>query len=119
MASLKKRISEFCDELREGIAYIAFYKKGRSWEAEAFWQNSKDEFEPDDIQALENIFSIDRNAIIVNGYRDCPFTSYDEETGRGSSIDFMLSHIKWRYDARICSIEELLDRLYATSRLSE
>ena len=37
MASLRTMVGRFRNELREGVAYVAFWKNGRSWGAEAFW----------------------------------------------------------------------------------
>ena len=31
MASLRTMVGRFRDELREGVAYVAFWKNGRSW----------------------------------------------------------------------------------------
>ena len=37
MASLRTMVGLYKDELREGIAWVAFWREGRSWEASAFW----------------------------------------------------------------------------------
>lgn len=36
MASLRDMVSEYQDDLRNGIAWLAFWREGRSWQAEAF-----------------------------------------------------------------------------------
>lgn len=36
MASLRDVVSEYQDDLRNGIAWLAFWREGRSWQAEAF-----------------------------------------------------------------------------------
>lgn len=34
MASLRTMVGRFRDELREGVAYVVFWKNGKSWSAE-------------------------------------------------------------------------------------
>lgn len=36
MASLRDVVSEYQDDLRNGIVWLAFWREGRSWQAEAF-----------------------------------------------------------------------------------
>ena len=36
MASLRDTVKEYQEELRDGIAWVAFWKEGRSWNAEYF-----------------------------------------------------------------------------------
>ena len=37
MASLRTTAQQVIEEARDGIAWIALYKKGRGWEAACFW----------------------------------------------------------------------------------
>lgn len=108
MASLRKMVGEFKDELREGIAYVAFWKEGRSWNAEAFWMDDKGRFEVEDLDRVEEILDIDSLAIIVNGYNDCPFTFGDRDM-KASAINFMMEHIKWRYEEHRCMLVDLYE----------
>ena len=39
MASLKEIAREYRDEIMDGIAWVAIWKTGRSWNAKAFWLN--------------------------------------------------------------------------------
>ena len=74
MASLRTMVGRFRDELREGVAYVAFWKNGRSWGAEAFWldpgyfEDYGDAIEDDDAREMRQIINTDPNAIIVNGF---------------------------------------------------
>lgn len=69
MASLRKVVSEYRDELRDGIAWIAFWKEGRSWKAECFWLDVMDErLSVEDRVRLEEIADIDPGAVVLNGY---------------------------------------------------
>ncbi len=36
MASLRDSVKDYQDELKDGIAWVAFWKHGRSWNAEYF-----------------------------------------------------------------------------------
>ena len=36
MASLRDSVKDYQEELRDGIAWVAFWKQGRSWNAELF-----------------------------------------------------------------------------------
>ena len=47
-ASLRNTVKDYQDELKDGIAWVAFWREGRSWNADYFY------LEPDDaIQALD------------------------------------------------------------------
>lgn len=43
MASLKEIAREYRDEIMDGIAWVAIWKTGRSWNAKAFWLNLETE----------------------------------------------------------------------------
>lgn len=103
MASLRKLVGFLRDELRDGIANVVFWKDGRGWNAEVFYLDINDCFELEDIEKIEEILSIDKNAIIVDGYYTCPFTNGDED-GKASSIEFMTTHIRWRYEEHHCQL---------------
>lgn len=68
MASLRKVVSEYRDELRDGIAWVAFWKEGRSWKAECFYVEVDDSISAEDMKRLKGIQSIDPNAVVLNGY---------------------------------------------------
>ena len=103
MASLRTMVGRFRNELREGVAYVAFWKNGRSWGAEAFWldpgyfEDYGDAIEDDDAREMRQIINTDPNAIIVNGFESCPF-------GGESAVEHMLEHIRWRYEDHHCQL---------------
>lgn len=69
MASLRYIVNQFKDELRDGIAWLAFWKEGRSWKAECFWLDVFDErLSLEDKARLEKISGIDPGAVVLNGY---------------------------------------------------
>ena len=103
MASLRTMVGRFRNELREGVAYVAFWKNARGWGAEAFWldpgyfEDYGDAIEEDDAREMRQIINTDPNAIIVNGYESCPF---DDK----STVEYMLEHIQWRYEGHRCQL---------------
>ena len=48
MASLRDTVKDYQDELRDGIAWVAFWKQGRSWNAEYFHLDMDDTLYPED-----------------------------------------------------------------------
>ncbi len=44
MASLRDTVKDYQEELRDGIAWVAFWKTGRSWNAEYFHLEMSDTF---------------------------------------------------------------------------
>ena len=74
MASIRNTAQGIIEEAREGIAWIAFFKKGRGWDASCFWpdidKGGSFEFEKDDIKEIKSILSTDRNADIIFELKD-------------------------------------------------
>lgn len=96
MASIRNTAQGIIEEAREGIAWIAFFKKGRGWEASCFWpdidKGGSFEFEKDDIKEIKSILSTDRNAIFVNGY----YTNLGDLDAM--TRDSLASALRWQYD---------------------
>lgn len=64
MADLRSTAQSVLIEAREGIAWIAFYKRGRGWDAEAFWpeydeQSNSFKFEEWDVEDVKEILATD------------------------------------------------------------
>lgn len=68
MASLRDSVKDYQEELRDGIAWVAFWKQGRSWNAELFHLEVDGTLEPFDRSRLEEIKAADPAAVILNGY---------------------------------------------------
>ena len=68
MASLRDVVSEYQDDLRNGIAWLAFWREGRSWQAEAFHLDLDGTLYPEDRARLAEIQAADPRAVVVNGY---------------------------------------------------
>ena len=52
MTTLRDTVKDYQDELRDGIAWVAFWKQGRSWNAEYFHLDMDDTLYPEDIDAF-------------------------------------------------------------------
>ena len=52
MASLRDSVKDYQEELRDGIAWVAFWKQGRSWNAELFHLEVDGTLEPFDRSRL-------------------------------------------------------------------
>ncbi len=73
MASIREIVRWYNDEIQDGIAWVAIWKEGRAWKAEAFWieDGSYDDgyiFEREDRERMEEIIKIDPRAVMLNGY---------------------------------------------------
>lgn len=69
MASLKEIAREYRDEIMDGIAWVAIWKTGRSWNAKAFWLNLETErIEDEEMEEAREIVAADPKAIFINEY---------------------------------------------------
>lgn len=87
MASLRDTVKDYQDELRDGIAWVAFWKQGRSWNAEYFHLDMDDTLYPEDRSRLEEIKSTDPAAVILNGY-------YCGHLGEDMSLDELTAGVR-------------------------
>lgn len=72
MSSLRGLIGEALSEIRGGVAWVAIYKDGRSWQAEAFYPEDGDYengyvFDEYDYARMKEIGEIDGKALCING----------------------------------------------------
>ena len=99
MAAVKEIVREYAGEIQDGIAWVAVWKQGRSWNAEAFWPEDGcyDDgyvFECEDMERMNEILKIDSKAIMINGY----YTNCGVYTDDGATtIADMISGIEWNY----------------------
>ena len=64
MASLRDTVKDYQEELRDGIAWVAFWKMGRSWNAEYFHLEMGDYLYPEDRSRMEEIKQADPAAVV-------------------------------------------------------
>ena len=86
------------DELRDGIAWVAFWKQGRSWNAEYFHLDMDDTLYPEDRSRLEEIKSTDPAAVILNGY-------YCGHLGEDMSLDELTAGVRYHYENSMNDID--------------
>ena len=98
MASLRDTVKDYQDELRDGIAWVAFWKQGRSWNAEYFHLDMDDTLYPEDRSRLEEIKSTDPAAVILNGY-------YCGHLGEDMSLDELTAGVRYHYENSINDID--------------
>ena len=90
MASLRDSVKDYQEELRDGIAWVAFWKQGRSWNAELFHLEVDGTLEPFDRSRLEEIKAADPAAVILNGY-------YCGHLGGDMSLDELTAGVRHHY----------------------
>lgn len=99
MAGIREIVREYRDEIMEGIAWVAIWKTGRSWNARAFWLNSdSDMIEDEDMQEARDIVAADANAIFINEY-------YCAHMGEGKLED-IVAGIKFFYEEGWHTLED-------------
>ena len=101
MASLRDTVKDYQDELRDGIAWVAFWKQGRSWNAEYFHLDMDDTLYPEDRSRLEEIKSTDPVAVILNGY-------YCGHLGGDMSLDELTAGVRYHYENSMNDIDAFI-----------
>ena len=91
MASLRDTVKDYQEELRDGIAWVAFWKTGRSWNAEYFHLEMSDILYPEDRSRMEEIKQADPAAVVVNGY-------YSGYLGEDRNLDELTAGVRRHYE---------------------
>ena len=102
MASLRDVVSEYQDDLRNGIAWLAFWREGRSWQAEAFHLDLDDTLYPEDRARLAEIQAADPRAIVVNGF----YSGYLSEE---MSVAELAAGVRHHYDNGLNNIAPFME----------
>ena len=102
MASLRDIVSEYQDDLRNGIAWLAFWREGRSWQAEAFHLDLDDTLYPEDRARLAEIQAADPRAIVVNGY-------YSGYLGEEMNVAELAAGVRHHYDNGLNNIAPFIE----------
>lgn len=102
MASLKQIVKEYRDEIVDGIAWVAIYKTGRSWNAVAVWpeDGGYDEgyiLDECDLAELKAISCLDYKAICFNGY----YMGFGEDF----TNDELAAKVQWFYEGRMNQLQ--------------
>ena len=102
MASLRDTVKEYQEELRDGIAWVAFWKEGRSWNAEHFHLEVDGTLDPFDRSRLEEIKAADPAAVILNGY-------YCGQLGEDMSLDELTAGVRYHYENNLNDLEGFIE----------
>ena len=102
MASLRDKVKELQEDLRDGIAWVAFWKEGRSWNAEDFHLEMGDYLYPEDKSRLMEISETDPAAVVVNGY-------YSGYLGEDMSLDELTAGVRHHYENGYSNIREFIE----------
>ena len=102
MASLRDTVKDYQEELRDGIAWVAFWKTGRSWNAEYFHLEMSDILYPEDRSRMEEIKQADPAAVVVNGY-------YSGYLGEDMSLDELTAGVRRHYENGYSNIREFIE----------
>ena len=102
MESLRDTVKDYQEELRDGIAWVAFWKTGRSWNAEHFSLEMGDYLYPEDRSRMEEIKQADPAAVVVNGY-------YSGYLGEDMSLDELTAGVRHHYENGYSNIEEFIE----------
>ena len=102
MASLRDMVSEYQDDLRNGIAWLAFWREGRSWQAEAFHLDLDDTLYPEDRARLAEIQAADPRAVVVNGY-------YSGYLGEEMNVAELAAGVRHHYDNGLNNISPFME----------
>ena len=102
MASLRDTVKDYQEELRDGIAWVAFWKTGRSWNAEYFHLEMGDYLYPEDRSRMEETKQADPTAVVVNGY-------YSGYLGEDMSLDELTAGVRRHYENGYSNIGEFIE----------
>ena len=102
MASLRDTVKEYQEELRDGIAWVAFWKEGRSWNAEHFHLEVDGTLDPFDRSRLEEIKAADPAAVILNGY-------YCGQLGEDMSLDELTAGVRYHYENSLNDLDGFIE----------
>ena len=102
MASLRDMVLEYQDDLRNGIAWLAFWREGRSWQAEAFHLDLDDTLYPEDRARLAEIQAADPRAVVVNGY-------YSGYLGEEMNVAELAAGVRHHYDNGLNNISLFME----------
>ena len=102
MANLRDTVKDYQEELRDGIAWVAFWKTGRSWNAEYFHLEMGDILYPEDRSRMEEIKQADPAAVVVNGY-------YSGYLGEDRNLDELTAGVRRHYENGYSNIVEFIE----------
>lgn len=89
MASLRKIVKTYQEELCVGNAWVILWRDGRSWQGKILQlELGSNLISFDDIWYLRHICDIDPSAIVLNGYYGCNFN-------KGYPFSSLVADVRW------------------------
>ena len=118
MASLRDCVKNYQDELSEGIAWVAFWREGRSWYSIGFFleldDNAEEVLLPEQKRRLEAILAKDPETVILNGYLHGHLGT--NENGEKATLANLYHGVRWHYQngtsSKVKHFLETTDVLY-------
>ena len=102
MASLREAVKQQQEELRDGIAWVAFWREGRSWNSESFHLEMGETLYSEDKMQLAEIQATDPKAVVVNGY-------YSGYLGEEMSVDELAAEVRHHYENGLSNIAPFME----------
>lgn len=125
MASLRKLVSEYASEIRDGIAWVIFYKVNRSWNCSAIWTNlgidDVSDYDQEDVKEMSRIAELDPNATAINGYYVARYGRFCDEMTISEIVEVVKFYYEEGKKTGYREIEQYVKdyREYENSRLKE
>ena len=101
MVSLRDTVKQYQEELRDGIAWIAFWREGRSWNGEDFYLDTGDSLTAEQKSRLEEIRQKDPAAVILNSYY-CGYLAGD------MTVDELTAGVRRHYENGYNDVVDLI-----------
>ena len=102
MASLRDTVKRYQEELRDGIAWIAFWRVGRSWNGDYFYLEANDALTAKDKSRLEEIRQKDPAAVMLNSYY-CGYLGVD------MTVDELTAGVRRHYENGYNSVADFIE----------
>ena len=102
MASLRNTVKDYQDELKDGIAWVAFWREGRSWNADYFYLELDDAIQALDRSRMEEIREADPAAVMLNSY-------YCGHLGEDMNLDELAAGVRWHYENGYNQLSDFLE----------
>lgn len=102
MASLRDTVKNYQNELRDGIAWVAFWREGRSWNAQYFYIDPDDILTAENRSLLEEIRQADPAAVMLNSY-------YCGQLAEDMTVDELAAGVRHHYEHGFNGIDDFME----------
>ena len=102
MASLRDMVYKYQDQLRDGIAWVAFWRSGRSWHGQAVYLDDGDKLALCDELLLTEDAGQDAGGVILNGY-------YSGYLGDDMSVEELIAWVRQHLQMGVSGIQEFVE----------